>query len=182
LFNIGTLVNLGSALLKGDGNAIERMITNKIESMGQSFLEGFVSNITKPAFGLGGRVEAAIRTGGGSEIKKQREEFIHSMSLPTSAPAGVRKAVGTVNRFEQAFYRNAHLINRPEGKHQIWSKSRQEWLDQSWKHDWRTQPRDVEGQWKVGRLRHPYVAKGARRIRRKRRATARKIVRQAWGR
>jgi len=33
-----------------------------------------------------------------------------------------------------------------------WATSRDDWLDNKWKHDWRSQPRDVMGKWVPGRL------------------------------
>lgn len=74
-----------------------------------------------------------------------------------------------------------------------WAKSRQEWLDEGWRHDWRSQPRDAKGRWVAGRLDYPLqkklgVSRRGRKIRRFRkkyraagRSAARGII-ASWGR
>jgi hypothetical protein len=71
-----------------------------------------------------------------------------------------------------------------------WAQSRQDWLDNHWRHDWRSQPRNVLGQWIPGRLN--YIAPALmyqgkkpgrtvrtfRKKRRARRAAARKLAKQ----
>ncbi len=55
-----------------------------------------------------------------------------------------------------------------------WAKSRQEFLDDAWKHDWRSQPRNRIGEWIEGRLAYPAlsakrVGKGKQKTSRERR-------------
>jgi hypothetical protein len=118
-------------------------------------------------------VSRAIETGGKSELNRMRSQWL---SAVTPAPL---PGQGFINRVQNTFQKNAHLLTRPEGKWQKWSRSRQQWLDESYRHDWRTQPRDVRGRWKPGRLRSPYVPRTRRRLRRAARRIGRTAAQQA---
>lgn len=199
--NAGALVKLASALTSGDDNIIEKLIRDKIEDMGEDLIGQALSNVM-PMAGAAQRALTALETGGVSEFARLRSQWLHSLIPSTSFPGG-----GALRRLQGAFEKNKHLLSRPggikltwegsgwdapdvkwkrswseTGGHWKWSKSRQEWLDVSWRHDWRTQPRDPHGKWIPGRLRHPYISKGARRIRRARRKAAREAVKAAWTR
>src|SRR5512139_443302 len=171
----GLLGKLASALISGDENIIEKLIEKKLEDMGEDLLMQLVSSAL-PGMVVAQRAARAVETGGASEFNRLRNEWLSAVT-PASLPG-----TGMISRLQKAFEKNKHLLTRPEGKWQTWKKSRQEWLDESWRHDWRTQPRDPHGRWTPGRLRHPYISKGARRIRRARRKAAREAVRAAWTR
>jgi hypothetical protein len=60
-----------------------------------------------------------------------------------------------------------------------WAKGRDDWLDNHWKHDWRSQPRDAMGKWVPGRLTYvqaqlQYKGKKAGRRTKRRRALRRR--------
>jgi hypothetical protein len=165
---IGVWEKLAQALLNGDENIIEKLIVDKLEDIGQDFIR---DNLLPRQSGLERRIRRAVESGGQSEFDRLRKQWLSSVT-PAPLP-GTRQ----IDRFINAFQRNAHLLSRPEGKYWTWNKSRQEWLNNKWRHDWRTQPRDARGRWIKGRLRHPYISKGARRIRRQRRAVARAAAR-----
>jgi hypothetical protein len=175
----GMLDRIAKSLMVGDVNVIERVVVNKLEDMGMDFAMGFLP----PGVGVASRVAQAVATGGQSELDRMRSQWLSSLT-PQRLPGHA-----LINAVTKSFLENEHLLYRPPGKWQKWSKARQEWLDEKWRHDWRTQPRDWHGRWSPGRLRHPYISKGARRIRRVRRREARTLARAAargivssWGR
>lgn len=173
LVNIGTLGTIADALIRGDDNLISRMVERKLENLGQNMIRELMP-VGTGAFATSSRIEQAVRTRGASEFNRIRSQWLNSLAPPPLPGAGI------LNRLQNAYRKAAFEASRPQGKHWVWSRSRREWLDQSWKHDWRSQPRDVRGRWIPGRLRHPYVSKGVRRLRAKRRAVARAAVRDAW--
>jgi hypothetical protein len=166
--DVTALSKLGQALMHGDDNLISRLIENKLEDLGKDLLQDLLPS--EPA--VIGRIGKAIETGGASEFLRARNAWLSSVT-PAPLPGQ-----GLIGRIQNSFDKNKHLLTRPEGKWQKWSKSRQQWLDERYRHDWRTQPRDYHGRWKVGRLRSPYVGKQRRHLRTMRRRAARKMARQ----
>lgn len=74
-----------------------------------------------------------------------------------------------------------------------WAASREQWLNEGWKHDWRSQPRDAQGRWIRGRLSYNVApdwstsrrVKEVRKFRRKYRKAGRQAVKgyySSWGR
>jgi hypothetical protein len=64
-----------------------------------------------------------------------------------------------------------------------WARGRDDWLDNHWKHDWRSQPRDALGKWVPGRLTYvetqlQYKGKKAGRRTKRRRALRRQARRR----
>ena len=119
------------------------------------------------------RIGRAFETGGASEFERLRNKWL-SGALPVSLKD---KKTGP----------------QRGGKwtHSQWAGSREDWLNNRWKHDWRSQPRNpATGRWIPGRL--DYIASNLqyagtkpgrtvrtfRRKRRARRAAARKMARQ----
>jgi hypothetical protein len=51
----------------------------------------------------------------------------------------------------------------PRWRRSAWARSREDWLENKWKHDWRSQPRNRIGEWIPGRLPYPVVALGQKR-------------------
>lgn len=175
LINATSLATIAKALLSGRENIVEKIIEDKLEDLGKEVIRSIIPF----DFGVVGRAAEALSTGGRSEVDRMRSQWLNSLMPVRTTSQGV------AGRFQRAFLRNEHLLTRPEGKWQRWSRSRQEWLDERWRHDWRSQPRDWRGRWTPGRLRHPYISKGARRIRRARRQAARSAARgiiSSWGR
>jgi hypothetical protein len=172
-FNIGLLSALAGSLVIGNDNSLEKLVIEKLETMGEQFLKDMISKST--GVDLIGRGKAALASGGRSEVNRARSSWLQGPSVPNLSGSG---SGGSSDRIEKSFFKNKQ--GQSKGQKPTWSGSRREWLDANWRHTWESQPRDVEGRWKPGRLKHPYISKGARRIRSKRRAAARKAVREAW--
>lgn len=134
-------------LLHGDTAGLGNILQNKLEGMGEELIGQFVGGPMATAR----RFSQAVSTGGMSEFEKTRNQFLNSLK-PRAAPytGAVRRIAGM---FESRARRTRHGGGRP-GTWQAsnWAKSRKEWLDDRWKHDWRSQPRDVLGKWIPGRL------------------------------
>lgn len=200
LYRYYALTSLADSLLEGNQNFLEKLVTERLEELGRVFLKEKVKEVV--GFDLVRRGKRAFTTEGVSELRRLRNDLVGG--TPFAAKSGfvgrglrdvasgfnaeVNRAEtevvgsdvrrGVVDRLE-----NALLGEKPEhdrGQRQTFSQSRQKWLDAKWRHDWRSQPRDAGGKWKPGRLKHPYMTVGARKIRGKRRAAARKAARQAY--
>jgi hypothetical protein len=108
---------------------------------------------------IGGLIEKKIEDLGSEAI----------LNLISGSPIGA--GLSAIKRFESALGVDA---GKPRKKFQWqrggWAKSRQDWLDEGWKHDWRSQPRNFIGWWVPGRLPYPVVtvAKVSRKKRRAR--------------
>lgn len=139
-----------------------------------------------------GRVSSFVRSGGVSEVKK------------LLGPISSLRGGDLTSKLDSAFYSTLgfdHPTDRrkPQWTRGGWARSRQEWLNESWRHDWRSQPRDLKGRWIPGRLDHPVqgaprrgstfsVSRRGRKIRRfksRYKAAGRKAARgivASWGR
>jgi len=200
LYNYYALSSLSDALLKGDQNFLEKLVTDRLEQVGRVWIKQKIFELS--GVDLVRRTKRAITSQGISELRRARNSWLSGGSLSArsgfigralrSAASGFETEVNrretevvgsaarraVVDRMEHAL-----LGDKPETdrrKQQNWSGSRQQWLDAAWRHDWRSQPRDPQGRWTPGRLKHPYMTRGARKIRGKRRAAARNAAREAW--
>lgn len=187
-FGTGQIVKLAAALLQGDGNLIDRMVEQKLEHLGEEVLEELIGGPLATAQ----RITEAIDTGGGSEFERLRNEALNSVRpgpLPYSSL--IKKLQGLLENNKAA----AQQGSGPRGKwtHADWAKSRQDWLDNRWRHDWRSQPRNTQGRWIPGRLsyvdarlQYKGVKAGRtvrtfRKKRRAKRAAARRLARRMMG-
>jgi hypothetical protein len=171
--NVSMLAKLATALIEGDDDIIAKLLERKLEDLGRDL----ILNVIGSEIAIANRVGEAIKTGGASEFNRMRQQWLHGLT-PAPAPGFgfLRRVQNTYEREYALAERNA---GRPAGKWWQWSRSRNEWLDRRWRHDWRTQPRDWHGRWIPGRLRHPYMSRTAKRIRRSRRRAARIAARTA---
>jgi hypothetical protein len=194
---INQIANLAQALANGDPSIIEEIIADRLENMGGNLISQLLQSVN-PNTGSLKRIGKAIETGGASELERMRNEWLSSVTPRASFPGS-----GMARRLQRAFDKNQHLLSRPGGTaltwegegwrdpnkkwirrwsstggHWKWDKSRQQWLDVSYRFDWRTQPRDYHGRWKAGRMKYAYVPKQQRRMRTMRRRAARKMARQ----
>lgn len=179
-FNMSLLSALAGSLVVGTDNSLEKLVMEKIEKMGEEFLKEAITHFT-PGLNIVDRTKAAFRSAGKSELENARRNWLQGVSTVKAPGSGLS---GTSERLEKAFFKDSKF-QRPVGSSggggaKTWQGSRQQWLDAEWRHDWRSQPRDAEGRWKAGRLKHPYMTQGARSIRRKRRAAARKAASAFW--
>lgn len=184
--NIGLLAKLGEALIKGDDNIIERLVIKKIESMGEQVIGDLIGSVL-PGGGVAQRIGRAIETGGASEFNRLRNQWL-SQITPRPVPGLTRLQRAFETAQNKVAARRRTMWGRTD-----WAASRKDWLDNKWRHDWRSQPRDVRGRWVPGRLDYipahlMYPGKRAgrtirtmRKLRRARRAAARRMVREEMG-
>lgn len=170
----GILGDLASALLNGEKNFIEELIERKVSDIGKDFINELISQSP-----LGVGLSVAKQLGGASsskEFNRMRDAWLNSLQ-PVAPHSGLLGRIA--NDFQKQFIGASQSQTAPEGPGKwTWSKSRNEWLDESWKHNWRSQPRDAKGRWIKGRLSTIYIGKGERRARNKRRRVVRKGVRE----
>ncbi len=158
-----------SALSRID-QTIGHIVERKIEELGSNVIDGLIS-ATPIGAGLAAvkRFESVIETGGGSEIDRLRGAWLNSLRLPVPPGAKIFRS------FEKPINDATHARRKFRWQRGGWARSRQEWLDEGWRHDWRSQPRDLLGRWIPGRLSYPVtdrlpVSRRNRRLRKKRRA------------
>jgi hypothetical protein len=165
---------LAKAALSGVEKKVEETIVGKIESMGEDLIKELIGS-TPLGEGLefSKRFSEAIETHGASEFKEMRDAWLNSL-MPTPLPHST-----LVNKFTTAFNNGAQAASRPKG-YWKWSKSRKQWLDENWRHDWHSQPRDSRGRWIPGRLNYIYVSKKLKKIRRRNRKIGRQYVKDIF--
>jgi hypothetical protein len=151
--NVGQIAKLVTALTSGDDNLLDKILHDKLDELGEEFLTKYLAG---PFGGTDTRIADAIRTGGMSELEHLGQHF-----LSTGTPQPWQKIVSSAY---------APLRRRMHGEHSLrsqaawartdWASSRDDWLDNRWRHDWRSQPRDDRGRWIPGRLNAIYVPSG----------------------
>lgn len=173
--SISLLGNLAVALFQGDEGAVGKIVENKFERMGRDLL----MNATPfgSALGVAGRFGEFLETGGMSELDRLGRQWLSGLRPSTSFPGS-----GILRRMQNAMMQTGQrrIYNWQRGG---WATSRQDWLENNWRHNWRSQPRDLIGRWIPGRLSYPVsalpkVSRRVRRIRRIRNAN-RRVGRQA---
>ena len=200
LYSYYGLSSLADTLLSGESNFLEKMITERLEEVGRVWLKEKVDELV--GHDLARRMKRGYTTGGLSEIRRLKNSALGGGAFSARSGFIGRTSRAITSGFETEVNRreteivgsdfrrgvvdrmeNALLGEKPDTERrnqQTWSGSRQQWLDAGWRHDWRSQPRDPKGRWTQGRLKHPYMTQGARRIRRQRIAAARKAVKELW--
>ena len=204
LYTYYLLTSLSDALIGGEENFLENMVTERLHEVGKVWLKEKVADLLGHDFAR--RAKRGYTTGGLSEVRRLRNRWLGGTVMSARsgfvgrtlrgfssgfesefnrretevAGSDVRRAV--VDRIEHALLGDKHEAadTDQQGTKRSWTRSREQWLDAEWRHDWRSQPRDPHGRWSPGRLKHPYMTKGARRIRRQRIAAARKAVHEAF--
>lgn len=178
MFSVGSVLGqLAESLLKGEENLIEKIVGKKIEELGK----GLINDLIK-ASPIGSGVEVAKRLGeailegGPTEFKRARDQWLNAVQAPALTGSASKLSV----KLQKAFQIAAKEQSRPEQGHWKWSKSRQSWLNEDWKHDWRSQPRDKIGRWLPGRLKTIYIAPKVKKVRSARRRAIRKQVRESF--
>lgn len=178
----GVLGQLVASLLQGGDNAVEKLVRDKVEGLGRGVISDLIRNTPLGAgMAFSDRFMNTIETGGAKQFKRARDQWLNS--LVKSA-----RGTGTVNRLakkiETAFQKAAEdeyqKSSRPKQGFWKWSRSRQEWLNEDWRHDWRSQPRDLIGRWIPGRLNRIYVSPRTKKARSVRRRAVRKQVKEMF--
>lgn len=146
-------------------NKLEEFIGDKITEMGSEAIMHIVEESP-----LGAAMAAAesfsefIETGGRNELEALAKPVIdfkfHGPEL--------------LEKIQQAFDKPVKPTRIAAWQRHAWATSRQDWLDNAWKHDWRSQPRNRIGEWIPGRLPYPVanapaVGRGSARSSRARR-------------
>jgi hypothetical protein len=122
-------------------NDLESIVKKKIEELGEEFIREQAAG----AFSGAKRISDAIETGGGSEITRLAERAIrYGIPDPITHARLLRKVQGAID--------NKRRKGSGAWANTTWASSRDDWLDNKWRHDWRSQPRNVLGQWIPGRL------------------------------
>lgn len=169
----GILGQLAKSLLNGEANFVEELVEKKVADLGKDLIADLIS---ASPIGTGIKIAKMVEGGGANEFKRMRDAWLNSLQ-PTAPHSGLLGRIG--NDFQKQFVGASQSQMAPEGPGKwTWSKSRQEWLDESWKHDWRSQPRDSKGRWIKGRLNSIYVSASARKKRNRNRRIIRKRVRE----
>lgn len=176
MFSVTSVLGqLAASLLEGEENVIEKIIGKKIEELGK----GLISDLVKASIGDLAKKSAknlgqAILGGTPNEFKRARDLWLNAVhETPLTGPASKLSM-----KLQKAFQIAAREQTRPEEGHWKWSKSRQDWLNENWKHDWRSQPRDKIGRWIPGRLKTIFVSPSLKKVRSARRRAIRKQVRE----
>lgn len=130
------------------GGAIDELLAKRLEDLGEDFIRdqlsgplGFLDKFSEEGF------------------ENQRDAWLNKItksplpSLPNLPHKGLLNKI--FNIIEKGSKALAGSGKKARGKwtRSAWAKSRNDWLDNHWKHDWRSQPRDpVSGRWLPGRL------------------------------
>ena len=171
----GVLGQLIGSLLQGADNTVEKLVFEKIESLGKDVIADLIRQ-TPLGAGLSASKRYMNLIGMNQrEFKQERDNWLNSLISPSQSDTGSRLSTKVQKAFDKAAESKSE---RSAGSHWKWLKSRQNWLDEAWKHDWRSQPRDAIGRWIEGRLNYIYVGRGkaSKKVRSARRRYARKIV------
>lgn len=132
-------------------NIMAKYVEDKVANYGTEVIMGVVANSPVGAvFSAVSRFSEFVERGGKFKFDGMDllEKLQASVQNPTRVPSWQRKAP--------------------------WAKSRQEFLGDAWKHDWRSQPRNKIGEWVPGRTTYPVqqataIGKGRQRSSRQRR-------------
>lgn len=155
--------------------SLDTLIANKINDAGKDLITNLIlATPLGPGFAAAQRFAQAIESGGANEFERARSQWLNAVKPSFTTPSGLGMLKKTANAFEKV----AQEQSRPTSGHWKWSKSRQEWLDESWKHNWRSQPRDELGRWIPGRLKTIWVSAKTKKLRSARRRFVRKLVKE----
>lgn len=145
---VGQIAKLVAAFVDGDDNLLDKVLSDKLEHLGEEFLMTYLAG----PFGSVNRIQQAINSGGMSEFQRLGEDWLKN-AAPTPMPRSP-----FMTKVQKMFSQTGGhpAIRTGQWSHSNWAASRQDWLDNHWHHDWRSQPRDEKGRWIPGRL--DYIA------------------------
>lgn len=152
-------------------DALAKLVEKKVEDIGRETIMGLLAE-TPIGFGLevASRFSEFLETGGKSEL----ERFVELPKPDLSGGEYFRKLADLVEKAKSSKDRRAKWM------HSSWAQSRQQWLEEGWRHNWRSQPRNSFGRWIPGRLPYPeYYGKAHTSRRRRRFLRARRVSRRA---
>ncbi len=182
----GVLGQIIASLLHGAGdNPIEELILNKIKDVGKEKIKELIQEtpLGEPlgqAREFKERFMGAIESGGATEFRRVRNQWLNDLKKSLDYKRSGQSATRFAKKIDDFFQQAAQDQGRPKGGYWKWSRSRQEWLDEGWRHDWRSQPRNLIGRWVPGRLNFIYVSPRLKKIRSARRRAVRKQVKEMF--
>lgn len=140
---------------------MEEFVAQRIRSLGRDFIREALDETPFGAVRSGydfkqrlgeflepGGIQKYFREKGKEGLNKLKEELLGSAK-------GKPKIVAAINKiFDEAY---TDQQNQPQ-----FQKSHIDYLADAWMHDWRSQPRNIIGEWVPGRLTYPVVVIGKR--------------------
>jgi hypothetical protein len=151
---VGQIAKLVAGLISGEGNLIDKILASKLDQLGEGFLKkqlggelDFGAGIGLPKFRSHNDFDKLRRAwfsqSTGPAFKGPEDLFEKIFSTMEAQDTRSSPGGGTGNTKRA----------RARWTKTDWARSRSEWLDNKWKHDWRSQPRDaITGRWLPGRL------------------------------
>jgi len=131
--------------------AITKFVEEKISDFGADAIMEFVSDSPiGAAFSAMTKMSEFIESSGTSGLN---ELISHEAKHFTYKYKGSE----LIKKIQDSFEHPTHLS---EWQRVDWAGSRENWLANRWRHDWRSQPRNRIGEWIVGRLPYPVSAVG----------------------
>lgn len=182
----GVLGQIIASLLQGAGDSkIEEFILDKIKDVGKEKIKELIQETPlgeplEQAKEFKERFMGAIESGGATEFRRARNQWLNDLKKSLDYKKSGQGATRFAKRIEDFFQKSTQDQGRPKGGYWKWSRSRQEWLDEGWKHDWRSQPRNLIGRWIPGRLNTIYISPRLKKIRSARRRAVRKQVKELF--
>lgn len=190
---VDTLLKFAFSLLLGEETFIGELMEGKL-SAGSLAKDKLIEILKETPVGeafsssreVRERLARAFETSGASEYKRARDQWLNavrnkfharSSGLPGKMASNIEKIFNDALEEIQEQQQDQQGPASRAG-YWKWSKSRQDWLNEDWRHDWRSQPRDLAGRWLPGRLSYIFVSHKQKKIRSARRRAIRKSVRE----
>ena len=131
-------------------SAIAGNLDGVLEKKFESLLEELLMKELGGGFGSVDKLASLF--GGQSNFDKLRDQWLNkSKASSGSAQDLLGKLFGTMDKGSKSG-RAGKARYTSKWSRSEWARSRSDWLDNHWKHDWRSQPRNAEGRWIPGRL------------------------------
>jgi hypothetical protein len=134
---VGQISKMIASLVAGGG--LEQIALKKLQEMGGEFILEQLG-VTGTPFGILTDLRKL-------QPKALKLDQFSPLRVRTDFIRGLQKQVLGKKRGN---WRSKSAWGRSE-----WAKGRDDWLDNHWRHDWRSQPRNALGKWIPGRL--PYI-------------------------
>jgi hypothetical protein len=183
----GFITKVVARLLAGD--AIDELLEKKLEDLGENFLRRQLSG----PLGILSKFDE-------DSFEQQRDAWLNKVTklpipkLPHLPHQALLNKLFTVIGKTADIRKRRHSGRGAKWQKTAWARSRNDWLENQWKHDWRSQPRNpVTGQWMPGRLDYVdrsmmkkgrqagRITKRRRKLRRAARMRGKNAARQLFG-
>lgn len=158
---------------------IEKLIVGKVASYGLNVVMGALAE-TPVGMALEFMKKASefVEFGESEELGMLARAKLGNLKFKFEGKELINKAI---EKFSEAMDEQLHPAageHLANWQYNNWAMSREDWLANRWRHDWRSQPRNRIGEWTPGRLPYPQVGstaigKGKVKTSRRRRRLAR---------